>query len=389
MNRILIAAVLAAAVVVAVGSGLMLTRSEEPSVGGSPTPSLSPSPDGASPSLALTPVELRYAWLGEVVEAPGLPTGRDRSILQIDDSTVELASTPAGLLLSDITSADQGVLELVARNNTGGCTQGDVGHYTWALSPKGSVLQFTATDDDCESRRAAFEGERERAACRNPDNLCLGDLEAGTYQSQFIGPRLDEGEPWTANYGAFSYTVPDGWSNTADYPDNYVLMRSADYAVASDAKDGTKDLIEFYTRPGIAVQDAQCTPQVKPDTGRSVDELLAHVAAHPGLTVGTPQPITIDGHAGKMVDVTIAPSWTGSCPEVPDRILLLFTETGRDMTGSGLEQPGLWRSDKMRLVLLDLGDGDVLLIDILARDTNAFDRIVAEAMTIVESLTFK
>jgi hypothetical protein len=332
---------------------------------------------------------LRYPWLGEVAEASGLPDGRDRSILLIGPSTVQLASTPEGLLLSDIVSVEPAAFEVVSSNSTGGCTPGDVGRYTWSLSPGGTKLQLTATDDECDARRTAFEGDRERSACRNADNLCLGDLEAGTYQSQFIGPRLDEGEPWTANYGAFSYTVPDGWSNTSDYPDNYVLMRSADYAVATDAKDGTKDLVEFYTRPGIALQDAECAPLVKPDTGRSVDELLAHVAAHPGLTIGPPEHVTIDGHAGRRIDVAISPSWTTSCPEVTDPIVLLFTERGRDMTGSGKEQPGIWRTDKARLILLDLGEGDVLLIQVTARDPAGFDALTTEAMPIVESLTFK
>ncbi len=390
MNRLSMVAAVAAAAVLAVGGGLWLTRSDGPDIGGpSPTAVPSASPSGAPPSAALAPAELQHTWLGEVVEAPDLPAGRDRSFLMIGPSTVHLAIAQPQFLLSDITADDPGVLRLVSRNATGACSPGDVGLYTWSLSPKGTRLQLAATEDACEARRAVFEGEWERSACRNPDNNCLGDLEAGTYKSQFIGPRLDEGEPWTANYGAFSYTVPDGWSNTSDYPDNYVLMRSADYAVATDPKDGFKDLIEFYARPGIGLQDETCEPQVKPDTGRSVDELIAHVTQHPGLVASAPQPITIDGHAGQTVDVTIAPSWTGRCPEVPDRILMLFTETGRDMTGSGLEQPGLWRTDKMRIVLLDLGDGDVMLIDLLARDPANFDALIKEAMPIVESLKFK
>ena len=390
MNRLLMPAAIAAAAVVAVGGGLWLSRSEGPSIGApSPTPSPSASPSGASPSAAITPEELRYPWLGEVVEAPGLPSGRDRSILQIGPSTVELDTDPFPAASSDVTSAEAGVLRFVARDSNGGCTSGDVGVYAWSLSPKGTQLQLTATEDSCEARRAAFDGEWQRSACRNPDNLCLGDLEAGTYRSQFIGPRLDEGEPWTANFGAFSYTVPDGWSNTSDFPDNYVLMRTADYAVATDAKDGTKDLIEVYTRPGIALQDAECTPLVKPDTGGSVDELMSHVMQHPGLTTSVPQPITIDGHAGQTVDVSIAPSWTGGCPGDPERVLLLFTERGRDMTTSGNEQWAVWKTDKIRLVLLDLGDGDVVLIDIVARDPADFDRLIDEAMPIVESLTFK
>ena len=74
---------------------------------------------------------------------------------------------------------------------------------------------------------------------------------------------------------------------------------------------------------------------------------------------------------------------------MPDRILILFTEAGRDMTGTGREQPGLWRTDKVRIVLLDLGDGDVLLVTITARDPADFDALMDETMPIVESLTFK
>jgi hypothetical protein len=394
MNRLLMPAAIAAAAVLAVGGGLYLTRSDGPSPGGpSPTPLPSASPSGASPSAssstALTPAALRNPWLGEVVEAQGLPSGRDRSILQIGPSKLELDTDPFPSVSSDVASVDGGVLRLVARDSDGGCTTGDVGVYTYSLSPEGSLLQLSATEEDCAARRAGFEGEWQRSACRNTDNLCLGDLEAGTYKSQFIGPRLDEGEPWTANFGAISYTVPDGWSNTADFPDDYVLMRSADYAVTTDPKDGTKDLIEFVARPGIGLQNEQCEPLVKPDTGRSVDDLLAHVVGHPGLTLSPPEHLTIDGHAGRRIDVSIKPSWRTSCPDATDPILILFTETGRDMTGSGLEQPALWKTDKMRIVLLDLGDGDVLLVTITARDPTNFDALIDEAMPIVESLTFK
>ena len=245
MNRLSMVAALAAATVLAIGGGLWLTRSDGTDPG---RPSPSPAPS-ASPSSALSPEELRYTWLGEVVEAPGLPVGRDRSFLHIEPLTVELIIAQPDFLLSDITAGDPGVLRVVSRNETGGCTQGDVGLYDWTLSPKGTKLQLAATEDACAARRAAFEGEWERSACRNPDNNCLGDLEAGTYKSQFIGPRLDEGEPWTANYGAFSYTVPDGWANTYDFPDGYVLMRSADYATATEA-------VGWHERPRRGVRTA-------------------------------------------------------------------------------------------------------------------------------------
>ena len=97
--------------------------------------------------------------------------------------------------------------------------------------------------------------------------------------------------------------------------------------------------------------------------GRSVAELVSYVTQHPELTASTPQPITIDGHAGQAIDVQIAPSSTAECPVVGGPFVLVFTESGRDMTNSGLDQWALWKTSKARIILLDLGDGDVVLID--------------------------
>jgi hypothetical protein len=388
MNRVLLAGAISAAAIAAVVGGMLLTRPDGRSVG---PPAASPSSSLLSPSpSAAVPQELRYSWLGQVVEAPGLPSGRDRAILRIDATTLEMPASPSALLSSDITSAGLGVVQLASQETADGCTAGDVGLYQWSLSPRGSLLRLTATSDQCESRRAAFDGQWQRSACRNADNLCLGDLEAGTYQSQFIGPRFDEGEPWTANLGALSYAVPNSWSNTWDYPDSYVLMRSDDYAtVSDDPRDATKDLIEVITRPAAALQNARCETIAKPGVGRSVDELIDHVTHHPKVTAGTPKPITIGGHAGKYVDVQIAPSADAPCPDVDGDTVFLFTEIGQDMTGSGLEQYGLWKTSKARVILLDLGDGDVVLISAHAFDEPSFEALLPDAMSIINSMRFE
>jgi hypothetical protein len=388
MNRVLLAGAISAAAIAAVVGGVLLTRPDGRSVG---PPATSPSSSLLSPSpSASVPQELRYSWLGQVVEAPGLPSGRDRAIIQIDTTTLEMAASPSALLSSDIASADPGVVRLVSRETADGCTAGDVGLYQWSLSPKASLLRLTATSDECESRRAALDGQWQRSACKNPENDCLGDLEAGTYRSQFIGPRLDEGEPWTANFGALSYTVPDGWSNTWDFPDSYVLMRSDDYAtVTDDPRDATKDLIEVITRPAAALQDATCEPAVKSGVGRSVDDLIDFVTGNPNVTAGKPQPITIGGQAGKYLDVQIAPGADAGCPDVDGDLVWLFTESGPDMTGSGLEQYGLWKTSKARVILLDLGGGDVVLIGVHAFDRASFETLLPEAMPIINSITFE
>ncbi len=50
---------------------------------------------------------------------------------------------------------------------------------------------------------------------------------------------------------------------------------------------------------------------------------------------------------------------------------------------------GLLGGERHRLILLDLGDGDVLAIVIRTTDPAAFDAFVVEAMPIVESLRFE
>ena len=115
MNRTLIAAAVSGAVVLAVGGGLWLTRSDGPPVGGpSPTPSPSASPSASAPP-ATVPEELQYQWLGEVADAPGLPAGRDRAILVIGPSAIVMAHNPFPLLQSDVPSTEGNALRLVAR----------------------------------------------------------------------------------------------------------------------------------------------------------------------------------------------------------------------------------------------------------------------------------
>jgi hypothetical protein len=50
---------------------------------------------------------------------------------------------------------------------------------------------------------------------------------------------------------------------------------------------------------------------------------------------------------------------------------------------------GLLGAERQRLILVDLGDGDVVGIMIRTSDPTAFDAFTAEAMPIVESFRFK
>ena len=128
--------------------------------------------------------------------------------------------------------------------------------------------------------------------------------------------------------------------------------------------------------------------------GTTMEDLVAFVAGHPGLTVQPPTTTTIDGHPATIVErgTELAPTWTRGCPElgVPEPVIPLLTEARqRDhyIWGPTLGTDGL--PNPTRLVFVDLGDGQVVSISDTSSATAAgFDAFVGEAMPIVESMHF-
>ena len=92
--------------------------------------------------------------------------------------------------------------------------------------------------------------------------------------------------------------------------------------------------------------------------------------------------ITINGRSGLWTDLRLDPSWKQSCdfrddgsPVAP----ILYANTGLSAVDATARE---------RLVLLDIGHGDTVAIEIFAADPPDWDSYVAEAMRIVESMQF-
>ena len=98
--------------------------------------------------------------------------------------------------------------------------------YSWSLSPSGRTLTITPGSDDCAARLSAVPGVWWLAGC--PNELCLAELDAGTYQSQYIVPRLDPGAAWEPDFGGLTYTVPEGWANSNDAPESFELVPASE-----------------------------------------------------------------------------------------------------------------------------------------------------------------
>ncbi len=110
------------------------------------------------------------------------------------------------------------------------------------------------------------------------------------------------------------------------------------------------------------------------------------ISSRPGIVAGEPQAVTIDGYAGLSVDVQVAPDWTTTCEGETTPVVMLMAEaTGGDPGWSW----GVLSGEHQRLIFLDLGGGDTVLIGIESVYPDRWDALLAEAMPIVESFDFK
>jgi hypothetical protein len=170
----------------------------------------------------------------------------------------------------------------------------------------------------------------------------------------------------------FRYTTSQGgWANWKDLRGWYALMPPGEAPQGMD--EGTSEFIGVYR--GAAAAPADCT-DVAEDPQPSAGSMAAAIAAHPGLTVVGPEPISIGGLSGVMMDLSIAPDWHGACPWEPDLPVVPL------IVGSGVSSflhHGLDASYDTRLYLLDSDEGVVTIeaVDLEGRlDLDGFDEVV-------------
>jgi hypothetical protein len=393
MNRLPVVATMAAALVLAVGGGLLLlkpggTGNQTPTA----SPSIAPSPSiSPRPSVSLVPDALRARWMGserpvpQIVSEAGtiLNFAANGSFFitqsnQNEDHFLTSSAAPNG--------AGEFRLETVLDDGTG-CAVGDVGGYSWSVSPSGRILTVAVDSDACSTRRAAVPGTWWLEACKNTNTNCLGDVDAGTYKSQYITPRLDKTTDWVApDFGAVTYTVPDGWANSLDFPERFTLTPSADFALEGQVGAETTQGIEVSVQPAANEQNAECKSTAVTSVPRTVSGLVQWIRGRPSLTSSAPTAITVDGHRGQWVDVRVNPSWKTSCGSDTVPIAAFLTMAGQPADAEALT---IVAGVRFRLVLLDLGGGDLVLINVYSPDTARFDDLVRQAMPIIQDLKFE
>ena len=372
----------AAAAVLVVGVGFAaLGRTSEPGPGTTPSPSASASPDATGAPGAELPLSLRHPFLGPVRNVDGLPAGNVSQLEFTGRSFVYHNGTSE--LLRSVVGIDGDELVVRSGTNSVGCDPGTEGRYRLSASPQGSTRTIEPGNDDCPTRLAAIEGTWQRSDCHNPDNWCLGIVEAGTYQSQYFDPDAPTNDEARPDFGALTWTVPDGWANSADWPSMFEIMRAAMYD-AGGVNEGAivPDVITLLGRPAAAQLHAGC-PEGVPEPGVGTDRasLAAWVLAHPGLVATQAPDATIDGLTATVIDLEIAADWTETCDEVnPFVAAPLFV---------GDYHWAIGRNDRMRLILVDLPAGTTVAITVDVEEVATFDALVSEAMPIIETFDFE
>ena len=368
----------------ACGTGVDTGPSSAASAHPMPTTAASmPSAVPTAPPRVALPTTLRYLWVGETRAIPGLAPPAVQSGLDLAHAEMGVFAQATGrpILESAVSLDGPDSLRFRLDADSAGCHSGDVGTYMFTLSATGRALTLHAADDPCASRVGAISGDWVRAACPSP-GWCLGDLDPGRHVSAAFNPWVPP-QAWQFDYGRFSYVVPDGWKNTEDGGDGYVLAKQ-------DAPAGTDEL------PGPAIriwqdilpnaQTPGCERAPAPGVGHAAGAIATWLSSLPSVNTTEPKPVTIGGLHGFMLDLSISLASKSTCPWTDGKPAATLFLNSDPSSSFGWGNPGLHGS--MRLFLLDLGPGRTLLVDIEATDQATWMALVADAMPVVKSFQF-
>ncbi len=344
---------------------------------GQPTPSPVPSASGPIPAALL------HSWQRPYAVFPGLdPWGS--GFLSLAPGQLDFGPTAGDAASSSaVAAAGADTLVATATAETQGCAIGEAGTYHWSLEGQGTVMTLTASADACAAREKALAGPWVRADLPLPPS---GEpLTPGTYLTSAFDPF---GAPGAT--GELSYTVPDRWKVKEDLAGAFLLHRLPDNSSSQPSMDTLVHLftqarlMADYTKGAICGQSGEA-----PGVGRGVDDIVAAILARPGVVSTPPTAVNIGSYAGQMLDVHLAPTWTGRCQNLDGPIiampLLLGLESERS---AGI---GLVGDSPVRLILLDLTGGRTMAIAVFSggpSQPSEFEAQAGEAMPVIESFEF-
>jgi len=230
-----------------------------------------------------------------------------------------------------------------------------------ALTSRGGVASPTASP--APSASAGATSSAAAFACFGDTTGCAGPLTAGEHVS--------------ANFlQGLTFTVPDGWVNVRDIPRTYGL--ETDLGVVAP--------IEVMRLNAIAEQTDTCGPVRKAGVGSSVQDLIAAVQSHPGLTSTDPVAAEIDGFTGQSIDFSVKAPWNKRCQEIdPDfPVVLLLTDTG-EPPGRAI---GYTVNQRVRWTVVDVR-GEAIIVELVGPAKGSeFTSSLEGAQAVVDTFKF-
>jgi hypothetical protein len=362
---------------------------------------VSPSPSPAANHDPI-PEELRSGWVTDYREIEARPPDDDRAThLTLDAESLTMDQRDGGTVTSRASLDSSGLLVLETIDAARGCGPGVLGRYQWSVSDAAPVtLTLTAIEDPCAVRSSSLTPTWTREGCSNPDGgRCLGALPAGTFQTVRFQPRAALAQPPRTRYGGLTYTLPEGWASFADWAQWTGLAPVEAYNAMLADPGAWPDQIRVLARPAAMDATQRCDPFLADLTvGRNAADLVTYIREHPGITSSEPVAVTVGGRPGTQLDVDIADDWDATCeawedagPFVP---LFIYGWDGINPDGTitdGTQAVGLGGGagqsrDPMRLIVTDLGDGDVAVVLVDSATPEGFEGFVERATPVVESL---
>ena len=126
-----------------------------------------------------------------------------------------------------------------------------------------------------------------------------------------------------------------------------------------------------------------------PGAGGSLDALMTAIIGRSGVVSDPPSAVTIGGRDGRLLDLRLAPSWTGGCISQDVQIAgVTILRVGGSVAGPIV---GLAKDQPLRLILVRLTDERTLaiaLFDIGPSRPSTFEAHLAMLMPIVHSFEF-
>jgi hypothetical protein len=330
------------------------------------------------------PEALRHDWIRPYAVTPG-GDAYGSGFLALTDRRIDYGREPgAAASTSSIAATGPTALEITATATTKDCAGAESGAYSWKLEGSDTVLTLTPISTDaCASRQKALAGPWVRDF--GPQPVLGGGLPAGSHTTAFFDPLGNAGSPTR-----LAFTVPEGWRLMGDEAGSVNLQRIPDDPAGDPLAE---PLIGAFTNPRVA-QDfapgAACGPTGDdPGVGGGLDDLVAAIAARPGVVSTPPADVTVAGRKGRLLDLRLEPGWTGGCSDVSGSIVgMPILHQGGSLRGPVV---GLGPDRPVRLILLDIGGGRTLAIAIATltdKQSSSFEQHLAEAMPIVESFAF-